>query len=194
MHRNRAVFLDREGVINRNLFYPDSGEFEGPRSVTDLELYPWTIPSLIALQASGFSLFIISNQPNYAKGKSSLETMNAIHEKLLEELDAAAIQILESYYCFHHPKSLFPEYANCDCRKPSPRFLFDAAEKYTIDLSHSWMVGDRSTDIACGLKAGVRTIRVAPDHLAADPTKELPLPHHFVSNLQGAAAIIVNER
>jgi len=67
MPLDRAVFLDRDGTINRNQYYPDSGEFEGPRSADDFELYPWAIPALTALKQAGYCLLIVSNQPNFGE-------------------------------------------------------------------------------------------------------------------------------
>jgi D-glycero-D-manno-heptose 1,7-bisphosphate phosphatase len=74
----KAVFLDRDGVVNRNVFYPDSGEFESPRSVEAFELFPWTLEALRRLCDAGYALFIVSNQPNFAKGKSPMEPLQEI--------------------------------------------------------------------------------------------------------------------
>jgi D-glycero-D-manno-heptose 1,7-bisphosphate phosphatase len=194
MPSENAIFLDRDGVINRNVFYEDSAMFEGPRSSRDFELYPWTIPALSELAGAGFSLFIVSNQPNFAKGKAPLSAAQSLHEELLAQLKRADIQISESYYCFHHPDSLIPGYSSCDCRKPSPKFLLLAAEKFAVDLSASWMVGDRPADVECGQRAGVRTIRVEPDHPAADPRLDYPRPDYFASNLLDASTIILKGR
>ena len=194
MSSAKAVFLDRDGVINRNVFYADSGIFEGPRSSQDLELYPWTIPALGALMKAGYCLFIVSNQPNFAKGKTSLEATTSLHQDLLAKLELADVQICESYFCFHHPESLVAGYSSCDCRKPSPKLLLDAASKFEIDLSASWMIGDRSTDVECGRRAGVQTIRLQPDHPASDPQLDNPLPDHFALDLLEASTIILNGR
>lgn len=145
-----------------------------------------------SLLSAGFCLFIVSNQPNVAKGKATLESLTAIHERLLAELERGDVRVLESFYCLHHPKSRLPGYSMCDCRKPSPRFLFDAATKYSLDLSRCWMVGDRPADIECGQRAGVRTIRLQPDHPSSDPRNDSPLPDHFAENLMEAATMIIN--
>jgi D-glycero-D-manno-heptose 1,7-bisphosphate phosphatase len=192
MSSNLALFLDRDGTISRNHYYPDSGEFEGPRSVEALELFPWSAGALSILANAGYKLFIVSNQPNFAKGKASLEDISAIHERLLAELQGEGVRLCESYYCLHHPASLIPGYSICDCRKPSPRFLFEAAAKYGLDLARSWMVGDRSSDIECGCRAGVRTIRLQPDHPSSDPRQDIPQPDHYAADLLEAARMIVN--
>lgn len=162
-----AVFLDRDGVLNRNVFNPATGEYESPGRPEDFELVPNVMPALNSLQNAGFHLFLISNQPNYAKGKNSLEELEAVHHRLLSALEQAKIRFSAFYYCFHHPKGVVAEYSGkCECRKPSPFFLLKARDEFDISLADSWIVGDRVTDIECGLSAGVRTIRVEEDHPA----------------------------
>lgn len=192
MPSDRAVFLDRDGTINRNRYYADSGEFEGPRSADEFELFPWSIAALAALGQAGYSLFVVSNQPNFAKGKSTLESLLEIEKKLVSELKRSDIQILDSYYCYHHPESLVPGYSECKCRKPSPEFIFEAVRSYGIDVSRSWMVGDRPTDIECGYRAGLRTIRIEPDHPSADPHDDWPKADHYATDLLGASRIILS--
>ena len=194
MLSDHAVLLDRDGTINRNVFYPDSGEFEGPRSADEFELYSWSLPALTALKQAGYCLFIVSNQPNFAKGKSTLASLAEIHQKLLIELKRSDIDFLDCYYCYHHPKSQVPGYSECDCRKPSPKFIFDAARQYAIDLNRSWMVGDRSTDIECGQRAGVRTVRLTPDHPSTDPQSDLPKADYYAPDLKAASSIILNAK
>jgi D-glycero-D-manno-heptose 1,7-bisphosphate phosphatase len=193
MPSDRAVFLDRDGTINRNRYYPDSGEFEGPRSADEFELYPWSIPALAALSQAGYSLIVVSNQPNFAKGKSTLESLLEIQERLVRELKNSGTQLLDSYYCYHHPESLVPGFSKCSCRKPSPDFIFAAVRSYGIDVSRSWMVGDRPTDIECGYRAGLRTIRIEPDHPSADPHNDWPKAHYYAADLLAASRIILNE-
>jgi D-glycero-D-manno-heptose 1,7-bisphosphate phosphatase len=192
MSSAQAVFLDRDGTINRNRFYGDSGEFEGPRAAEDLELYPWSIPALTALKQAGYHLLIVSNQPNYAKGKSTLASLAEIQEKFVSELKRSNIDLLDCYYCYHHPKSLVPGYSECVCRKPSPEFIYSAVKKHGIDLSRSWMVGDRATDVECGFRAGLRTIRIQPDHPSADPHSDWPKANYYGSDLLEASRIILN--
>ena len=161
----RAVFLDRDGVLNRNVFNPATGRYESPLSPEQFELVPGAVEALSRLQEAGFLLILVSNQPNYAKGKCSLETFHAIHARLEGILSTNGITLAEAYYCLHRLGGVVPEYAiQCVCRKPLPYFLFRAQETFGISLSKSWMIGDQVTDIMCGAAAGVRTIRVTPDH------------------------------
>lgn len=160
-----AVFLDRDGVINRNV--PDSatGHYGAPRFASEFALVPGAIEALRRLRTAEFRLFLVSNQPNYAKGKSSLEDLAAIHTRLEDELKAAGIEFAATYYCYHHPQGTVPGYSGaCECRKPSPYFLLKARDEFGLSLADSWMIGDRATDVECGRAAGARTIRIAEDH------------------------------
>ena len=160
----RGVFLDRDGVINANVFYTDSGEVEAPRQADDFTILPGALEAMGRLQAAGYLLFVVSNQPNQAKRKATAADHDAIQAKLAAALDAADIKITDFFYCFHHPKGVEPALSGpCDCRKPSPYFLNQARDAHGLDMAQSWMVGDRDTDIACGRAAGVRTIYISSD-------------------------------
>lgn len=162
-----AVFLDRDGVINELVLNPATQEYEPPHSPDDLVLFPDVIPSLCALQDAGFDLFLVSNQPDYAKGKATLEQIQAVHAKLDQILKSEGILFCDYFYCYHYPDGIVPEYSFvCECRKPKPYFLMKAIRNYGIDLAHSWMVGDRDSDIECGKTVGSRTILVEEPHSA----------------------------
>jgi D-glycero-D-manno-heptose 1,7-bisphosphate phosphatase len=172
----KAVFLDRDGVINANVFYADTGEVEAPRTVADFTILPGALDAMKRLQDAGYILFVVSNQPNQAKRKATAADHVAIQRKLTAALDAAGITVTDFLYCFHHPKGVEPALSGpCDCRKPSPYFLNLARDAHGLDMAQSWMVGDRETDIRCGQSAGVRTIYVvenaravaSADHAAA---------------------------
>ena len=157
----RAVFLDRDGVLNENVLNPETREWESPHAIKDFHLFKETLPALKRLQNAGFLLFVISNQPSYAKGKVSLEALQAIHGHFEQILKANGIKIKKSYYCYHHPKGEVPEYSIvCECRKPKPFFIRKAEQDFNLSLEESWMLGDRDTDIKCGKSAGVKTILI----------------------------------
>lgn len=159
-----AVFLDRDGVINRNVFNPATGSHEAPLTAADFVLVPGATQALHQLQAAGFLLFIVSNQPNYAKGKSTLKDLAAIDTRMRRELTSSGITLSAIYYCLHHPNGIIPEYTGpCACRKPSPYFLLCAIRQFHLAPGRSWMIGDRETDILCGHAAGVRTILVSAE-------------------------------
>ncbi len=177
--RRRAVFLDRDGVINRNILNPATGKHEAPLTAADFSLLPRVPQALRQLRRAGFLLFLVSNQPNYAKRKSSLEELNSIDRALRRELARMRVKFAGIYYCLHHPDGEVEGYSGpCACRKPSPHFLLRAIRQFGLDGEQSWMVGDRATDIQCGIAAGVRTILIGgngldnlnavPDKIAAD--------------------------
>ncbi|HPD76358.1 MAG TPA: HAD family hydrolase [Methanoregulaceae archaeon] len=156
-----AVFLDRDGVIVELVMNPATGGYEPPCSPNDLVLVPEAIPSLSSLRNAGFDLFLVSNQPDYAKGKATLDQIHAVHAAFDRLLQNGGIRFRHYYYCYHHPQGIVPEYSGpCDCRKPRPGFLLAAARDYGIDLPRSWMIGDRDADVECGKAAGTRTILI----------------------------------
>jgi D-glycero-D-manno-heptose 1,7-bisphosphate phosphatase len=191
----RAVFLDRDGVINRNVLNPATGEYEAPLAPAAFEFIPGALDAMRALQAAGFLLFLVSNQPNYAKGKSTFRELRAIHEKFVAGLTLNRIAFARFYYCFHHPHGIGNRYSRlCNCRKPSPYFLLKAQAEFNLDLTHSWMIGDRLTDIECGHRAGTKTILVADTH--ADPPcapRSATKPDAIASDLAVAARRILTE-
>jgi D-glycero-D-manno-heptose 1,7-bisphosphate phosphatase len=187
----KAVFLDRDGVLNRNVLNPNTGEYESPGKADEMELVPGLMDSLGRLKEAGYRLFLISNQPNYAKGKNTLEDLEGVHAKLSGALDEAGIAFEAFYYCFHHPKGIVASHSGpCECRKPSTFFLEKAAAEFGVSLEHSWMVGDRATDIECGNAAGVRTIRVREDHPSTRKADE-PVPTLEADDLYHAVSLIL---
>ncbi|HWQ67134.1 MAG TPA: HAD family hydrolase [Methanospirillum sp.] len=157
----KAIFLDRDGVINELVLNHATGEYEPPHNPRDLALCSKVLITLKTFQNAGFELFLVSNQPDYAKGKTTLENLQVVHAKLDEIFLADGITFRQYYYCYHHPKGVVTSHAiQCRCRKPSPYFLLKAAQEYDIDLNLSWMIGDRDSDIACGKAAGSKTIMI----------------------------------
>jgi D-glycero-D-manno-heptose 1,7-bisphosphate phosphatase len=188
---NKAVFLDRDGVINKNIFNKDTGEFESPHKTEDFKIFPWVIESLKNLQRLGYKLFLISNQPSYAKGKTSLKNIKDIHKKLHSILVKNKINFKDYFYCYHHPKGIVKKYSIiCKCRKPSPYFLNLARRKYKLDLGSSWMIGDRDTDIECGIKAGVKTILIKSKEEMINKKSGKSKPAFKAKNLKYAVSII----
>ena len=186
----RAIFLDRDGVINHNIFNPATRCYESPLTEDDFHLVAGVLPALRDLHAAGYLLILVSNQPNYAKGKASLDTLNAIHRKLERALLENDIRFAAFYYCLHHPQAAIPELRNCVCRKPSPYFLHKAVSDFSLDLRQSWMLGDRPTDISCGSVAGTKTILIGKYVASYD---EGPLPDRRAPDLAAAAKLILAE-
>jgi D-glycero-D-manno-heptose 1,7-bisphosphate phosphatase len=163
---HRALFLDRDGVVNHLVYYDSHREWESPRSVADLRLIEGAVEALREVNARHWLLFLITNQPSYAKGKCSLEELERVHREVLQRLERAAVTISDSFVCYHHPDSKLPGYGPCECRKPSPHFILDAAKRYDVDLSRSWMAGDSDTDVEAGKRAGCRTALLNYEHSA----------------------------
>jgi len=158
---NKAVFLDRDGVINKNIYYKDSNEWESPRKTSDFYLLDGVVESLQELQENNYLLFIVTNQPSYAKGKTSLKSLQEIIELTDKTMKNNNINIIKTYCSFKHKDSIYKEFLTpCEYRKPKIGSLVDAKENYKIILENSWMIGDRDTDIECGLKAKTKTIKI----------------------------------
>ena len=156
-----AIFLDRDGVIVEEVFYPEFGEREAPIRPEDVRLLPGAANAMCQLNALGFFLVLVSNQGGAAKGKIDLSSLWRTHERVVDLLAQEDAKFDAEYYSFSHPDGIVPGFSGPSLdRKPSPYNLFVAAGRYELDLSRSWMIGDRETDIACGRAAGTKTIRI----------------------------------
>lgn len=151
-----AVFLDRDGVITRQMI--ERGPRETACVVDDVELLPRVQESLTALKVAGARLFVITNQPNVAKGKSTWDDAHAI-DRRIDELLGESAALDGTYICRHHPdpeQVVVPELlVECQCRKPQPGLIQQAMKDHTIDLRNSWLIGDAETDIQAGQSVGI---------------------------------------
>ncbi|HEX7633522.1 MAG TPA: HAD family hydrolase [Candidatus Saccharimonadales bacterium] len=145
----KAVFLDRDGTINIG-----TPTYERVDSLDKVQLLPNTIEALRLLAGLDFGVFFVTNQAGLAEGLITREQFNEINNKVLELIEPSGIKILNTYTCPHS------ENDNCECRKPRPKLLLDAAHKYDIDLDKSWMIGDRPSDVMTGINAGTKAILV----------------------------------
>jgi D-glycero-D-manno-heptose 1,7-bisphosphate phosphatase len=168
----RALFLDRDGVLDELVFYPSHNEWEAPRAVGDVRMIEGIREPLQKLVDAGWLLFIVTNQPNVAKGKASPEDVLAVHEHIVRNL---GVRIARSYQCFHQASDL------CACRKPSPYFLQEAAREFNIDLAQSWMVGDQDSDLLCGRNAGCKVALI--EHRGSEHKRGAVEPDLRVANL-----------
>ena len=156
-----AVFLDRDGVLNELVPDPASGAPESPLRVEDVRLIDGAAEAVRELSGAGFALVCVSNQPAAAKEKITVERLYAIHARVVELLALAGAQLQTSRLCLHHPEGVVPELSGpCDCRKPAPGMLLDAASALDLDLGASWMMGDTDADVAAGAAAGCRTVLI----------------------------------
>lgn len=183
-HGRAAAFLDRDGVLNELVPDPVTGVPESPLSAVDVRLVPGAAAAAVRLARLGFALVCVTNQPAAAKGRASIAQLLAVHDRVLELLRESGVSLAASRICMHHENGVVPGLAGpCDCRKPAPGMLLDAARMLGIDLGASWMVGDTDADIAAGRAAGCMTVlirhpdsvhkrlqAVAPDVVARDLT------------------------
>jgi len=153
-----GVFLDRDGVLNELVLDRVSGRPESPLRVADVRLVPGAAAAAAQMQRHGFALVCVSNQPAAAKGRVSTAELLAVHERVMELLRAEGVRIAASRLCLHHEQGVVPALTGpCECRKPAPGMLVEAASALLIDLRISWMVGDTDADIVAGKAAGCMT-------------------------------------
>ncbi len=187
----RAVFLDRDGVLNPQAYYAERDELDSPLTPDVLEVYDWAAPCLKRLHEAGYLLVVVTNQPAYAKGKTTLNDLMGVRERFLEHFRELGVEFDLYLSCRHHPKSTLPELRQaCDCRKPMPGLLLQAARELRIDLRASWIVGDRDTDVWAGEKAGCRTILVLSPERGRNGRSE---PEHRCGDLAEACEVILGE-
>ena len=192
----RAVLLDRDGVINEIVYFPELGLLDSPLNPDQFRLLPGVPEAIKTFNALGLKVIIVSNQPAIAKGKMTMELFDEIRKKMKMELLRWNARIDGEYYCLHHPEARLPEYRIiCDCRKPKPGLILKAAEDFNLDLSESYMIGDSLTDIEAGKAAGCRTILIGK--LKCDLCRLMiekgVKPDHIVPSLLHASKIIEKE-
>ena len=163
--KQKAVFLDRDGTINRYVGFL--------RNIDDFELLPGVVEAIKAINASGFLAIVVTNQPVIARGEVTYDQLQEIHNKMETLLGAEGAYLDAIYFCPHHPHKGYegeiPELKiECDCRKPKPGMLLKAAEDFNIDLSLSWMIGDGENDVKAGKAAGCKTGLIGSDEFGQD--------------------------
>jgi D-glycero-D-manno-heptose 1,7-bisphosphate phosphatase len=174
MVKRRAVFLDRDGVLNASLVR--GGKPYAPASLAEFELLPGVPEALAQLRKAGFLNVVVTNQPDVSNGKAKREDVDAIHAHLLKNLPIDAVKV-----CFHDDRD------GCDCRKPKPGMLLEAARELGIELAASYLVGDRWRDVAAAQAAGCRAFFI--DYQYGEQRPELP--YVAVKSLSEAAGYIV---
>jgi D-glycero-D-manno-heptose 1,7-bisphosphate phosphatase len=173
----KAVFLDRDGVINRK-----AADGEYVTNWLEMEILPGALAAAVALYRAGYLVFVVTNQRGVATGKIREVDLNEIHRRLKQEFADAGASIKEIYCCPHDVQ------ANCECRKPKPGMLFRAAREHNLNLADCWIVGDSSTDIQAGFSAGCKTAQIidlAPAELRENR------PDILANNLRGVVTQIL---
>ncbi len=173
-HLQRAVFLDRDGVLNRTTVR--DGVTRPPDCLGDFEFLPGVVEAVQRLADAGLALVVVTNQPDVARGTQRRERVEEIHDYLKQTLP-----LLDVMACYHDNDH------GCPCRKPRPGMLLEAARRWSLDLKHSFLVGDRWSDVVAGQGAGCRTVLVQTPYSG----RERCQPDWCVADLPEAAAWIL---
>ena len=179
-----AIFMDRDGTVSEESGYMyHAGLFR---------LFPWTGEAIRRINQSGMKAILTTNQSGIGRGYFAEETVHQVHQLLRTELQQWEARLDAIYYCPHTPED------GCECRKPKPGMLLRAARELDIDLSRSYMVGDRYLDVRCAHTAGVHAILVrsgdGKDEVAKYAATANPQPHYVAENLLDAVDAILSGR
>lgn len=188
-----AVFVDRDGVIDALAPDPVTGMPEAPFRVEDVALLPGVADALRSLSNAGFALVCVTNQPAAAKRFTSVEALEEVHSRVLELLENEGVRFDAWRMCLHHPEGTDPALSGlCDCRKPAPGMLIDAANELGVDFEGSWMIGDTDSDIAAGATVRCRTVLVLHGPSGHRRSGSV-VPEFVVDNLPEAASVVLRE-
>jgi len=190
---NKAVFLDRDGVINAMVYHPDYGIIDSPNNPDEFKLLPGVGEAVRRINEMGFLALVVSNQPGVGKGKFTLKILETVDKKMKEKLAQYGAHLDKIYYCLDHPEAVIKEYKkNSPYRKPEPGLLLKAAEEFKIDLSSSYMIGDGLTDVQAGKRAGCKTIFLGREKCdVCKLMQDLQVkPNFIVPNLPEAVKLI----
>jgi D-glycero-D-manno-heptose 1,7-bisphosphate phosphatase len=151
--KEKAVFLDRDGVINEDYGYV--------HKIENFHIYPEVFPALRKLQEAGFKLLIVTNQSGIAVGYYTEDDFKKVTQHMLSIFEKEGIKIDKVYYCPHHPEGIVPQYTmKCDCRKPESGMIRQGIKEFNIDPSKSFLIGDKENDIKAAHKEGIKAALV----------------------------------
>ena len=177
LEKRPAVFLDRDGVLTKEKSYVISKE--------EMELFPYAAECVAQLHQKGYYAIVITNQSGVARGLFTEEDLHAMNDYLIDETGVDAV-----YYCPHHPKGSVKQYrCICHCRKPETGMIDIACSQFDIDLSRSYMVGDRAGDIIAGQRAGVKTILLESGYGTSN-LEEHVTPDYIQNDLRDVLQVI----
>jgi D-glycero-D-manno-heptose 1,7-bisphosphate phosphatase len=183
-----GIFIDRDGTINN--------EVDFLRTPDQLKLIPRSADAITELNKLNLKVFILTNQSGIARGLLTENDLRGIHNRLLQMLENQDARIDKIYYCPHHPEGSIEEFRkDCQCRKPKPGMLLTAAKEYNIDLSASYIIGDKMIDMQAGNNCGARTVLVLTGYGKAeleDCRKNGVRIDHIAENLYDAVKFIKN--
>ena len=182
---NKAVFLDRDGTIIEDVGYMSSPE--------QIQFIPGSIEAIKKLKEAGYKVVVITNQAGIARGLITEDMLQTIDKVLHKWILNAGAHLDGIYYCPHHPEhGVYPYKQVCECRKPHPGLIKRAQKDLNIELSHSFMIGDKATDVAAGKRAGTKTIFVMTGRGKNEKERLIEKPDHIAENLNQAVNWILN--
>lgn len=194
--QTRAIFLDRDGVLNDLVYNKQEGSIGSPFSAKEMRIFSFVPDSIKKIQQLGFRTIIISNQPGVAKRQFAYSEHVKMNSKLERELAKKGCKLDGTYYCLHHPSALIRKYKkNCDCRKPKPGLILEAAKDLDIDLKGSYFVGDSLGDVKAGKAVGCKTVLVGhvTDFLNRMIEKEKTEPDFMIPSLKEMPGLLQAE-
>lgn len=189
----RAVFLDRDGVINEMVYHPEFGTVDSPANPDEFVMLTGVSDAVKRINKMGFLTVVISNQPGVAKGKMTASLLQATMAKMESQLTAEDAALDAIYYCMHHPQAKLEAYrVKCQCRKPRPGLLLRAASELNIDLQTSYFIGDGITDVVAGGSVDCRTILVNSRkcYLCDELSRQNVRPDYIAKDLSDAVLAI----
>lgn len=171
------IVLDRDGVLNRLIDNPTEPRPDSPMRPSEVTVFPWVPLALRDLTRAGFGIVVASNQPAWAKGKTTRADLEAAHATVLREAQSEGGVILSSHICYHRAED------GCLCRKPAPGLLAEAFARHAgYAVESSWMVGDRAVDVLAGTAFGLRTALLAADSAERATLASRGLDPDFLGN------------
>lgn len=192
----KAVFLDRDGVINELIYYEEAGIIDSPFTVEQFRMYSGVGRAIQRLNNAGFLVLVVSNQPGVAKNHFSMMALEQMNDKMEREISIDGGRIDKVYYCPHHPEGKNPAYrTTCTCRKPEPGLLLQGISDFKIDPEKSFMIGDNLTDVQAGARAGCKTILLGKEkcELCQLMDEMNAYPDKICKNLPDAVEYILND-
>jgi D-glycero-D-manno-heptose 1,7-bisphosphate phosphatase len=186
----RAVFIDRDGTISEEVGYINHS--------SRFRVFPYAAAAIKHLNENGWLAIVTTNQAGVARGYFSEDMVTTVHQKMMKELENSGAKLDAIYYCAHHPTvGEAPYRLDCDCRKPKPGLIFRAAQDFDINLTDSWMVGDRYSDIEVAGNAGVKSMFVLSGYGRGEWEHQraswLRQPDSVAENLLEAVHLIVSD-
>jgi D-glycero-D-manno-heptose 1,7-bisphosphate phosphatase len=185
---NKAIFIDKDGTLIHDVPYNANPSL--------IRLQEGAARGLKQLKEKGYLLILISNQSGIAHGYFKKEDLDQVKKKLQHDLkEQADVELDALYFCPHHPQGRIREFArSCECRKPKPGLILQAAENFNVDLSQSWMIGDILHDVEAGNKAGCHTILITNGHETEWQMNAMRHPTDIAHNIPEAASIILQRQ